>query len=176
LKSIFISVPSFFGLGDVVTEENQSNEPLFRKTNSEDDEVKRAHALAKETVVNFIDLVKKKKNVTYMAKLRFKEPELSEQSGKDQFSYIWLTKITYHPLENLLSGILFEIPKVLAKWHKVGDKLAFEADDIFDWMVNDNGKVKGAFTIQLTRSRLENESEKIAYDKYVGISSYETLS
>ena len=173
MKSIIISVSSFFGFGNVVVEESQSDEPLFRNVSSEDVEVKQAHELAKDTTEHFIELVKKKKNVIYMAKLRFRDPELSEQSGKDQFSYIWLTKITYHPDENLLSGVLFEIPKVLEKWHKVGDRLGFEPDDIFDWMVNDNGKVQGAFTIRLTRSRLETESEKLAYDKYVGITNYE---
>ncbi len=151
------------------------NEPLFRNIDSKDREVVAAHARASSTISEFIELVQVAEDVTCMAKLRFKDPDLSLKRGEDQFLYIWLTHVVYHLEEKLLSGVFFEVPTELQKWHQVGQRLGFEADDVFDWMVNDNGHVRGGFTLRVTRSRLGTDSEKAEFDNYSGIISYDPI-
>ena len=175
MKSILITLFGFLGFGNAAALQAPASEPLFKNINNEDAEIKQAHSLAAQTINKFIILVKEQTDATYMAKLRFRDPDLSEKLGKDQFVYIWLTDVVYHREESMLSGVFFEVPDELKKWHHVGQRLGFEADDAFDWMVNDKGNVKGAYTIRVTRSRLKTESEKLAYDEYVGITAYENL-
>jgi len=165
----------FLGVGNAVAKEPPENVPLFKNIDSEDAEIRQAHTLASTTINKFVAFVKEQKDATYMAKLRFRDPDLSEKLGEDQFLYLWLNNVVYHSEENILSGAFFEVPEELKKWHQVGQRLGFESDDVFDWMVNENGNVKGAFTIRVTRSRLRTESEKLAYDKYIGISTYESI-
>lgn len=79
-------------------------------------------------------------------------------------------------MEGILSGVFFEVPKGFEKWHTVGDRLGFEKDDVFDWMVIDKkDHMTGGFTIRATRESLKTEKEKKEYDKYVGIKSYERI-
>ena len=151
------------------------DEPLFRNVDREDIEMGKAHALAAATTKDFEENVRKQKDVTYMAKLRFRDPDLSEETGEDQFLYMWLTNVVFHESEDMFSGVFFEVPAEMQKWHQVGQRLGFEHEDIFDWMINDDGKVKGAFTIRVTRSRLESEQEKLKFDEYIGIKEYENI-
>ncbi|WP_196140520.1 DUF2314 domain-containing protein [Aliikangiella sp. G2MR2-5] len=151
------------------------SEPRFRNVNSKDAEIENAHARAADTIHEFIAMVKEQNDVAYMAKLRFRDPDFSEETGVDQFLYLWLSGVYYHEDEKLLSGVFFEVPKELQEWHQVGQRLGFEYDDVFDWMVNDNGRVKGGYTIRVTRSRLATEQERKEFDEYSGITFYESL-
>jgi uncharacterized protein YegJ (DUF2314 family) len=47
-------------------------------------------------------------------------------------------------------------------------------EDIFDWMVIDNGHLIGGFTLRVTRESLSSE-ERAAYDRYIGVDTYEPL-
>jgi uncharacterized protein YegJ (DUF2314 family) len=118
--------------------------------------------------------VKAASSEIYMAKLRFRDPDLSEKEGRDCFFYLWLSEVLFHSNENLLSGIFFEVPEGFEKWHHIGKRLGFEPDDVFDWMVINEGHMKGGFTIRLTRERLANDAERKKYDEYIGINSYES--
>ena len=175
MKSFFVSLLGLIGFGSFAAQTNTEVAPQFNNINREDVEITKAHALASQTINKFISLVKEQKNVTYMAKLRFIDPDLSEKTGKDQFLYIWLTNVFYHEKENILSGEFFEVPSELKKWHQVGQRLGFDGDDVFDWMINDYGKVTGGFTLRVARSRLKTEAEKLEYDQYVGISEFESI-
>lgn len=150
-------------------------EPLFRSASNHDEAMLKAYAKASDTINDFINLVKTGPEAIYAAKLRFRDPELSEQLGEDRFLFLWLSNVYFHEEENLLSGVFFEVPEALAKWHQKGERLGFEAADVFDWMVIENGHAKGAFTIRVTRAQLGSEKEKQEYDEYVGISSYEPI-
>lgn len=175
LKKYLLAIAGLLGLGGVAVQSNAVDEPLFKNINREDSEIQKAHSLAAETIDQFEQYVKEQRNVTYMAKLRFRDPDLSEELGTDQFLYMWLTNVFYHEEEKLFSGTFFEVPEEMQKWHQVGQRLGFEHDDVFDWMINDNGKVKGAFTIRVNRSRLKTDSEKLDFDEYIGISEYEPI-
>ena len=150
-------------------------DPQFTAISRNDDEIKKAHDRASASISEFIELVQGSADVTYMAKLQFLDEDLSDKLGEDRFFYLWLNNVVYHSKEKMLSGMFFEVPSDLKDWYKVEERLAFEPDDVFDWMINDNGHVKGGFTIRLARSRLNTESEKQEYDEYSGITSYEPL-
>lgn len=137
--------------------------------------MEQAHSLAADTIQNFIEMVKEQKDVTYMAKLRFRDPDYFEQTGEEQFLYIWLNSVYYHVDEKLLSGVFFEVPQELQKWHKVGDRLGFDPVDVFDWMINDEGHVMGGFTVRLARKNQPNEEARKKFDEYCGITSYEPI-
>lgn len=134
-----------------------------------------AYNRAANTIREFIELVQNGPDAIYMAKLRFRDPDLSEKLQEDRFLYIWLTDVYFHEDENLLSGVFFEVPDELTKWHQVGERLGFDAEDVFDWMVIEDGHAKGAYTLRVTREQLGSEKEKQEYDEYVGISSYEPI-
>ncbi|NRB42996.1 MAG: DUF2314 domain-containing protein [Pseudomonadales bacterium] len=147
-------------------------EPLFRSTDNKDDAMSKAYSLASSTMGDFVDLVKSGCHAICMAKLRFIDPDLSEKLGEDRFLYLWLSEAYFHEDENILSGLFFEVPDELSKWHQVGQRIGFDAEDVFDWLVIEDGHAKGGFTIRVTRDQLASEQEKKAYDEYVGISSY----
>jgi len=151
------------------------SEPLFRNIHNEDEEMQRAYSQASSTIMDFVEIVKSNINAIYMAKLRFRDPEQSEKLGEDRFLYLWLHDVYYHEDEKILSGEFFEVPEELTKWHQVGQRLGFEPEDAFDWMVIENGHAKGGFTIRATRNKLGSEKEKKEYDEYIGISSYESV-
>src|SRR5205085_198016 len=100
-----------------------------------------------ETLPHFIEQVQWQSGDAYCsAKLRFRDPEESERLGEDRFVFLWLTSVHYHEAERLFSGIFFEVPAELQKWHQVGQRLGFEPEDIFDWMINRDGRLQGGFT------------------------------
>lgn len=149
-------------------------EPLFLAVSEHDPDMQNAYRLCVRTIAHFQTFVTRQGDQMCCAKLRFRDPDLSEQLGEDRFTFLWLSNVYYHAPENLYSGTFFEVPPELKKWHQVGQRLAFEADDMFDWMVQDNGHIHGAFTMRVARQKLP-ESERASYDRYVGAEVWEPL-
>lgn len=151
-------------------------EPIFRNIHKNDPEFEKAHAQCADTIGEFVDLVKKSEEPIYMAKLRFRDPDLSEKEGKDHLFYLWLSEVVYHEIENMLSGVFFEVPEGLEKWHQLGKRIGFDPEDLFDWMtIDSNGHMKGGYTIRVTRGRLETSEEQKKYDEHIGVKSYEPV-
>ena len=146
-------------------------EPRFRLLDREDPSVLQAHALAARTMHGFRSLLDRLPNGTGLAKLSFKDPDLSEERGKDFIFFLWLTDVVYHSEGRVFSGTFFEVPDGFEKWHALGSRLAFDDEDVFDWMVIDDGVAYGGFTIRLHRMRLAEE-ERAEYDEYMGVTSY----
>lgn len=150
------------------------DQPLFMAISREDPEMQAAHRLAANTIEHFKSLLSRDDEAIYCAKLRFRDPDLSKELGEDRFCFMWLNNVFFHEQENIFSGAFFEVPPEFTKWHQVGQRLGFEADEIFDWMVLDEGRLHGAFTMRVARQKLpENEREK--YDRYVGAEVWEPL-
>ncbi len=143
-------------------------EPLFRNIRRDDHEIELAHATAANTVDQFIEHIHRIGEHTCAAKLRFRDPTLSEELGEDQFLFMWLNAVDHVVANDGFSGMFFEVPKELLSWHWPGQRLHFERDDIFDWFVNDDGSLHGGFTLRLTRSRLP-EDERSDFDEYSGV-------
>ena len=149
-------------------------QPLFTAIRTDDPEMKRAYAQAAASIDIFRAHVLRTGEHMCCAKLRFRDSDLSEHLGEDRFVFLWLNEVYYHAEETAFSGAFFELPPELTKWHQVGERLGFEADDIFDWMVNDQGRLNGGFTLRVTRERLPS-SERPSYDRYAGITVWEPL-
>jgi uncharacterized protein YegJ (DUF2314 family) len=148
-------------------------QPLFTAIAKSDIDFQEAYATASRTLPRFIEYVQSGMPACFSAKLRFRDPEASERLGEDQLLYLWLTGVHYHPAERVFSGTFFEVPPELQKWHQVGQRLTFEGEDIFDWMVlTEDGRLFGGFTLRVSRSKLP-EDKRADYDRYIGVKSYE---
>ena len=151
----------------------KQQEPLFMAISNADAEFQSAYARASATLPRFIEHIKSDSKAFYSAKLRFRDPDESERLGEDRFVFLWLTGVHYHNAERVFSAGFFEVPPELQKWHHVGERLAFEGEDIFDWMVlTEDGRLFGGFTLRTSRSKLP-ESQRAAYDRYIGVRIYE---
>jgi uncharacterized protein YegJ (DUF2314 family) len=151
----------------------EQDEPIFIAIPSSDPAFQDAYAIASRTVPKFIAHLQSGISACYAAKLRFRDPDASERLGADQFLFLWLTGVRFLPAEHLFSGTFFEVPRELQKYHQVGQELAFEGEDIFDWMVlTADRRLFGGFTLRVTRSKLP-ENDRANYDRYIGVSVYE---
>jgi len=132
-----------------------------------------AYDRASATVPRFIAHIQSGIKAFCCAKLRFRDPDESERLGEDIFLFLWLSGVQYQANERLFSGAFFEVPPELQKWHQVGQRLAFDGEDIFDWMVlTEEGRLFGGYTLRVARSKLP-ESKREDYDRYVGVRVYE---
>lgn len=151
----------------------EQKQPLFTAIAKSDADFKEAYAAASRTLPRFIKHLQSGIPAYFSAKLSFRDPDESERLGEDQLLYLWLTGVHYHPAERVFSGIFFEVPPELQKWHRVGQRLTFEGEDIFDWTVlTEDGRLFGGFTLRVSRSKLP-ESQRAEYDRYIGVRVYE---
>lgn len=150
-------------------------EPVFSLREDDDPEMELAHSMAAATMPEFLRWVRAGDSSVCLAKLRFRDPDFSEEMGEDQYFFLWLSSVVHHPEDNILSGVFFEVPEGFDKWHSVGSRLGFDAEDVFDWLVLTDGHARGGYRLRLARSRLDAE-ERAQFDAHVGISSYEPIS
>lgn len=147
--------------------ESPQDEPGFVTTASGDAELRAAHARTARTMDEFRSHVLRPGDHVCAAKLSFRDPAESERTGRDALLYLWLTSVTLDASSGRYVGVFFEVPAELREWHWPGQELEFEAEDVFDWMVNDDGLVHGGFTLRVHRSRLP-ESQRDDYDRRIG--------
>jgi uncharacterized protein YegJ (DUF2314 family) len=151
----------------------KQDEPLFMAIPQTDSDFQSAYNRAAATVLRFIEHIQRGGDALHSAKLRFRDPDESERLGEDRFAFLWLTGVQYHPSERVFSGTYFEVPPEFQKWHQVGQRLAFDPEDIFDWMaLTKDGRLFGGYTLRVARSKLP-ESERADYDRYIGVTAYE---
>lgn len=156
------------------THGEEQKEPQFTAISDSDASFQEAYATASRTLPQFIAHIQSGIRAYFSAKLRFRDPDESERLGEDRFIFLWLTDVHYHAAERVFSGAFFEVPAELTKWHQVGQRLGFEGEDIFDWMVlTEEHRLFGGFTLRVTRSKLP-ESQRPDYDRYIGVRVYET--
>lgn len=156
---------------DLPLSNHSMNEPLFSAIRDNDPEIAKAHGTAAATISSFRVLISQMPQSFAMAKLRFRDPDESERQGREVRLYLWLSEVVFHEAEGLYSGQFFEVPAGFEKWHAVGSRLAFDPEDVFDWMIIDDGTVHGGFTLRLKRQRLP-ESERAGFDAHVGAKRY----
>jgi uncharacterized protein YegJ (DUF2314 family) len=147
-------------------------EPLFVAISQDDAAFQAAYDRAAATISHFIEHIRCDEDSSCSAKLRFRDPDESDRLGEDRFLFLWLSGVYYHAAERVFSGAFFEVPLELQQWHQVGQRLAFEPEDIFDWMVLHQGHLYGGFSLRVVREKLP-ETERDSYDRYIGVSVYE---
>ncbi|MEZ0387763.1 MAG: DUF2314 domain-containing protein [Verrucomicrobium sp.] len=133
--------------------------------------MKNAYRLASETLPNFMAHLAIGDERFCSLKLCFRDPDLSERLGEDRLFYWWLDFAKYDAEQKLFSAEFTEVPTGLEKYHQIGQRLLIEGEDIFDWRVNQAGRLYGGFTIRVARVRIP-ESERAAYDQYIGVTEY----
>lgn len=65
---------------------------------------------------------------------------------------------------------LFEVPDTLPSY-KVGDRYVVTREELMDWMVNENGRLIGGFSLRYNRAQL-SEAEKLDFDRHIGVTEY----
>lgn len=148
--------------------EEPQKEPLFAAIRSGDPEMQRAYSLAAETVDELIEHLRRGGKIVSAIKMRFRDPEQSARLGEDRFVFLWLNVAGHDSGRGQFVVRFFEVPPDLQQWHKPGDQIVIERDQIFDWFVNDDGLLNGGFTMRVARSRMP-ESERTAFDAYTGV-------
>lgn len=133
--------------------------------------MKAAYRKASDTLPDFISHFAVGDGRWCSAKLCFKDPEWSDETGTDQLLYCWLDFATYDVEERMFTAEFSELPECLKPYHHIGQRLSFEGEDIFDWRVNLGGRLFGGFTIRVARERLP-EAELAEHDSYIGVSDY----
>ena len=155
------------------TSSAQEEEPVFTAVSQKNPEMRAAHAKSAATIPRFIEHLRSDVPGFRSAKLRFRDPDESERLGEDRFLFLWLTGVHYHAEEKLFSGTFFEVPREFQKWHKVGDRLGFDPEDVFDWMLlTEDGRLFGGHTLRVSRALLP-EAQRADYDNHVGVRVYE---
>lgn len=149
----------------------QPNAPIVGYTNRHDEPMQEAYRLAAETVPDFIKHIHLKDGRFCAAKLSFKDPSESARLGRDKMLYWWLSFATYDAEQQAFSAEFVELPECLKAYHHIGQRLWFEADDIFDWYANDEGRLYGGFTMRVSHSRVP-EGERAAYEQYIGVTKF----
>jgi uncharacterized protein YegJ (DUF2314 family) len=131
-----------------------------------------ACARAGATLPRFVEHINSGIKGSSLAKLRFRDTDASDRLAEDRFLFLWLADVQYNDAERAFSGAFFEVPPPLQKRHHAGERLAFEAADIFDWMfLTEDGRLYGGYTLRVVRSKL-SETQRADYDLYIGVSTY----
>ncbi len=116
-----------------------------------------ATAEAKRTLAAFIAKLETAEETTYCAV----KVELDDEDGDTE--RLWLKGVTYS--EKIFSGILGEAPRRLNEYRK-GQVVGVYADNVVDWMVVENGRLVGGYTIRAYRQNLSPQARKV-FDKRV---------
>jgi uncharacterized protein YegJ (DUF2314 family) len=149
-------------------------EPLFSSVRGDDLEMRRAYASAAASLGEFQAHIHRPGQHICAAKLRLRDPDLSQRLGEDRFVYLWLAGVGHDVAANTYTAAFFEVPKELSSWYQRGQRLQFKGEDIFDWFVNDEGLLYGGFTMRVARSRLP-EAERSNFDSYTGVKQWVRL-
>ncbi|MBA2116338.1 DUF2314 domain-containing protein [Bremerella alba] len=67
-------------------------------------------------------------------------------------------------------AMFFEVPQNFTKYTE-GTYVRIAAEDVLDWMVNNEGKLYGGFSLRYQRKR-KPESERASFDEYIGVTEY----
>ena len=151
----------------IVLDEPQK-EPLFSATSRNDRDMMRAYARAADSIDELLGHLQREGSGTAAIKMRFRDPDESDRLGEDRFVFLWLFVVEHDASTRRFAVEFFEVPPDLLKWHKPGEQLVIDSDQIFDWFVNDDGLMHGGFTMRVTRARMP-EDERAAYDDYTGV-------
>jgi uncharacterized protein YegJ (DUF2314 family) len=151
--------------------DEDQDEPIFMALPSDDPDLLQAAEHARATAGRFRKLIanRQRDDVFCSAKLRFRDPDLSEEHGEDRFFYVWVHFVALDGDEFV--GETIQAPRG-APGLQAGQVHRFRASELHDWMVNDSGHLHGGFSLRLMRQALP-EHRRAAYDRYIGAISYE---
>jgi uncharacterized protein YegJ (DUF2314 family) len=131
------------------------SEDEIYSTSSEDEEMNEAIDSAKSTLQLFENAFRSKKydESSFVLKVRFDTPK--------GFEHIWVNNIEME--KNNYYGTINNIPESTTEV-KEGEKITIDKTNITDWLYNDNGTLRGGYTIKVIRNRMTKE-EREQFDK-----------
>lgn len=88
--------------------------------------------------------------------------------AEDNYVYLWLNNTALEG--NEFTAEVFEAPDSLPQC-QIGDRYQVTVGELTDWMVNDNGRLTGGFSLRYRRALLST-TEQIAFDQHIGVSEY----
>ena len=125
--------------------------PTPAPTTGTDSELEAASEQARDTLDDFIGkIATPHADRTFVAvKVRFRPPDESPQD-------IWVDEVTYS--NGVLRGSIGDdIPSLK---FEAGEKITINEEDIVDWMIVEDGKLVGGYTIRLAIQRMSTEERE----------------
>jgi len=86
----------------------------------------------------------------------------------DNSAFMWLTRTALDGPD--FTAELFEVPENLPSY-QAGVRHRVSVDELLDWMVNDEGRLTGGFSLRYHRAGL-SDAEKVKFDDYIGVTEY----
>jgi uncharacterized protein YegJ (DUF2314 family) len=90
----------------------------------------------------------------------------------DNSALMWLnnTAIEEQAHGDAFTAELFELPDSFSSY-TLGERLKVKLDDLLDWMVNEDGHLRGGYSLRYTRAGL-SEAEQQDFDAHIGVTVY----
>lgn len=136
--------------------------PYFHFVDSNDEDYQQTIQQAQKTLPKFCSMLPSDGAPRPEALIKIKLVQGEHQA------FIWLNDTTWDG--NHFTAKLFELPDTLSQYD-VGDSITVSPKDLLDWMVNENGKLHGGFSLRYHRSRL-SPSAQTDFDSAIGVSEY----
>lgn len=115
---------------------------------------------ARDSISEFRDLIPRFDPWSVMVKT-----ELNDGNGH---AFVWLCNV--QSTETGFSAELFEVPDAIAAF-QVGQSFDIPVSSLLDWMINDNGKLHGGFSLRYHRATL-SPTEQVDFDNHIGVTHY----
>ena len=150
MKRIFIFVICFFFIGCTPTPTQISTQILPTPLNK-DVEMEAAFQQARDTLDSFIEKIgtSHPDRTLVAVKVRFLLPDGSTQD-------LWVDRITYR--DDAFHGTMGDdIPSLKLS---VDDKIKIKRKDIVDWMVVEDGRLIGGYTVRLAFQRMSPDEKQ----------------
>lgn len=86
----------------------------------------------------------------------------------DNSAFMWLNN-TATEGDNFTAE-LFEVPDTLPNF-TIGVRYVVTLEELMDWMVNENGRLTGGFSLRYNRARM-SDADKLDFDQHIGVTEY----
>jgi uncharacterized protein YegJ (DUF2314 family) len=86
----------------------------------------------------------------------------------DNSAFMWLNN-TANEGDNFTAE-LFEVPDTLPNF-TIGVRHVVTLEELMDWMVNENGRLTGGFSLRYNRARM-SDADKLDFDQHIGVTEY----
>ena len=136
----------------------RGEDPPILVSSIADDEMEQAMDRARASVDEFLVVLKQEPPGVYTAV----KVAVSEESETE---HLWLVDPRYEA--GMIHGSLGNRPVGLTSW-QVGDPAIVAPNEISDWMIIEDGVLRGGFTLRVARARMSPE-EREAFDLSLGL-------
>ncbi len=157
MRNIFILILCVAIISCNPTQKIPTNEEgNVASVSGEDAEMNAAIQRAQDTLPMFIKALQSLKptQTSFMVKAKF------PYGGSNAAEHLWIRDVTYNGKQ--FEGFIANEPLYVQNIH-LGDHIVVEMSDVSDWMIIEDGRLLGGFTIYVLRSRM-SKSEREQFD------------